>query len=39
MLKNYDDKKVCMMFYNIYQYVMIDLGVQSMHGKLFFMNV
>jgi hypothetical protein len=39
MLENYENKEMCMLFYNIYKYIMYELGMQSMYGKIFFMKL
>jgi hypothetical protein len=39
MLKGSNNEDLCILFHSVYQYVMIDLGVQTMYGKTFFMEV
>ena len=38
LLRSYDDD-TCMLFYNIYQKIIKDLGIISLYGKSFFMDI
>jgi hypothetical protein len=38
ILKSYDEDS-CTLFYNIYDKIMFDLGIHSLHGKPFYMNL
>ena len=38
LLRSYNEDS-CTLFYNIYKKIMDDLGIQSLYGKSFFMEI